>query len=166
MLPTIYAGSLDPKRPDPQHALPPIHLLLFKDVQNAAEVKQQIIKSATAGDDDVPECVMLNAASILDLFQIQVACTKALLAQHQSSMKTKTLYSEILFNLSPNNNISESLKWFGLGSGVKAVLVGFVGKEPPPEDAVRRVKDLIKGDLVPLETLPSLRDMKLIKKVG
>ena len=43
---------------------------------------------------------------VLDVCQIQLSCARALLAQKQNTMKTRSLYSEILFNMSPSANVS------------------------------------------------------------
>ncbi|KAJ3047142.1 hypothetical protein HK097_000203 [Rhizophlyctis rosea] len=139
---------------------PPIHLSLFRNVTNTSEIRKRII----SGDKTVPECALINAATILEVFQIQMACTKALLLQQQNAMRTRSLYSEILFNLSPSSNINDSLKQFGVSDSSTSLLVVMLGPEPSNE-VKSRVSSLIAGEQVGLEVLPTLTDLPLVSKI-
>lgn len=115
--------------------------VLFKDVKNAAELRQ----SAVAGKINAAlikpamvrflltaslsqtlsvrsispyrmmsnQSIKLFIASLLILlfqvvssFQVLVAANKAVHLQKTGKMKTRSLYSEIIFSLSPTNNVS------------------------------------------------------------
>ncbi|KAK5896018.1 hypothetical protein CgunFtcFv8_009663 [Champsocephalus gunnari] len=79
-------------------------------------------------------------------------------------MKTRSLYSEIIFNLSPTNNISEAFKRFGCSDGDDSVLVVFIHNE----DESQLLADLtarVSGRQVPVEEVSSLTDHAKVKKL-
>ena len=43
---------------------------------------------------------------VLDMFQVVVACSKAIRSQSSGKLTTKNVYSEIIYNLSPNKKVS------------------------------------------------------------
>ncbi|KAG9335888.1 hypothetical protein JZ751_003545 [Albula glossodonta] len=131
--------------------------LLFKDVKNAAELR----KSAMAGE--IPGA-LINPSMVVDPFQVLVATNKALHLQKAGKMKTRTLYSEIIFNLSPTNNISEAFKRFGISDSDEAVQVVLVHTEEErtnTDDILSRVD----GQQIPVDRVSSLSDTAKIKKL-
>lgn len=54
--------------------------------------------------------VLISRRLIVDPFQIVIAVNNAYLSSENSCMKTKSLATEILFNLSSSKNITQSLK--------------------------------------------------------
>ncbi|KAJ3162071.1 hypothetical protein HDU86_005769 [Geranomyces michiganensis] len=137
-----------------------MYVLPFTNIQNAAEVKQLLM----AGDDRVPQMALVDASNILDIFQLQLACTKALLSQKDNTMTTRTLYAEILFNLCPTNKISEAFRKFGIADTSRAVHAIMVGAEPPSKETQHLLTTLIKGTPAGVESVPDLADAKAINK--
>ncbi|RKO90411.1 kinase binding protein CGI-121-domain-containing protein, partial [Blyttiomyces helicus] len=142
-----------------------IHLCLFTNVRNAAELKRKIMSA----DPSMPASVMINPAPvrnlrflILDAFQIQLACAKALQMQQQGAMRTRSIYSEILFNLSPSSNINDAIKQFGIADSHQSILVVFVGGNTKENED--RLKAIIEGDPAPLDGLSQLTDVALLNK--
>lgn len=135
-----------------------VTLLLFRDVKNAAELRQNAMAGEISG-------ALLNATMVVSPFQVLVAANKAINLQQSRKMKTRSLFSEIIFNLSPTNNISEAFKRFGISDGDDSVLVVLVHKD---EDGAQLVSDItatVDGRQVPVEDLSSLTDLEKIKKL-
>ncbi|KAJ3058879.1 hypothetical protein HDU98_005059 [Podochytrium sp. JEL0797] len=139
-----------------------VFALLFESVKNAKDIKSKVI----AGSPDMPQCVMVNPAMILDAFQLQTACVRAYMNQSQNAMKTKTILSEILFSLSPTLNISESMKRFGLSDSSTSIFVLFPSSVNTHENdqMVDKIVNAIDGECVPIESFSRLADLKAIKK--
>ena len=131
-------------------------MALFTEVTNAAELRARVMEGALAG-------ALLQPRLILETFQVLVAANKAVHGVTHGSMKTKTVHSEIIFNLSPSNNISESFKKFGISDESKEVLIAVVnGKDA---SSLREACKHVKGKQVHLDSLTDLADLSLVKTV-
>ncbi|KAI1799024.1 CGI-121-domain-containing protein [Daldinia bambusicola] len=82
---------------------------LFKDVTNAEFLQQQLLSRNAEY-----EYAFIDASSIISRLQVLAAVYKAITIHMSGSMKTPNIHSEIVCSLSPNNNISEAYRRFGI----------------------------------------------------
>ncbi|KAI1479080.1 CGI-121-domain-containing protein [Daldinia eschscholtzii] len=82
---------------------------LFKDVSNADFLQQQLL-----GRNSEYEYAFIDASSVISRIQVLAAVYKAITIHMSGSMKTPNIHSEIVCSLSPNNNISEAYRRFGI----------------------------------------------------
>ncbi|XP_059182294.1 EKC/KEOPS complex subunit TPRKB [Centropristis striata] len=131
--------------------------MLFKEVKNAAELRQCAVEGKI-------NAALINPTMLVDPFQVLVAANKAVHLQTTGKMKTRSLYSEIIFNLSPTNNISEAFKRFGISDGDDSVLVVLVHSEDEPQ-LLSDITARVSGRKVPAGDLSSLTDAAKVKKL-
>lgn len=94
-----------------------ISLRLFENVTNAGFILERL-KSA----DKAYDYCFLDCRHLIGIEQVLCATTRALRDARDGEMRTKTLYSEIVYSLSPNQNITEALKEFGVADNSTALL--------------------------------------------
>ncbi|XP_046556826.1 EKC/KEOPS complex subunit TPRKB-like [Haliotis rubra] len=142
-----------------KHALYPdatITMALFRDVTNAAELRQHVMKGEF-------EASLLKPAMIVDPFQVLVAANKAVHLQRSGKMMTRNVHTEILFSLSPSKNISDSFKKFGLGDSDTSALVVIINDNNG--STLTAVTDKVQGRLVDVTEVKELTDSNIVNKV-
>ncbi|CAE6464780.1 unnamed protein product [Rhizoctonia solani] len=148
-----------------------VHIALFTNVQNASELRSRLIKASTMEGEEGEEereavnFAFVDAAPITSLLHLQTAIQQATLASTDGTLRTKTVHSEILWALNNSNNISESIKRFGISDSSKSV---FVVRVTSPELSVENIlgsmKAAIQGEEVPIEALSEITDWPLVCK--
>lgn len=131
--------------------------LLFKDVKNATELRKMAVNGEIKG-------ALINPSMVVDAFQILVATNKAVHLHKIRKMKTRSLYSEIIFNLSPTNNISEAFKRFGISDSDTAVHIVLVHNK----EETLNIDDIISkvdGQQIDVGQVSEMTDTAKIKKL-
>lgn len=128
-------------------------LKLITNICNTEEIRTNLKNGAL-------NCCVLTPELIYDPFQVVVAANKAVTAE---KLTTKSLHSEILYNLSYSKNITQSFQKFGLAENGRNALVAVVVQNGDIE-AAERTMEGVKGDVADLTELRSLCDIAAVKK--
>ncbi|RUS17060.1 kinase binding protein CGI-121-domain-containing protein [Endogone sp. FLAS-F59071] len=135
----------------------PIHIALYTGITNARELRERLLAADTS-----LSFAFVDAKVVIDKFQLLVAANKAVHDEHHGHLTTHNVHSEIVYNMSPTTNISESLRRFGISDTTTAIVIAKVGGEA---DEVRtRLVDLIKGNETPLQQVEDHTDLKTVRK--
>ncbi|GMK59890.1 hypothetical protein CspeluHIS016_0901070 [Cutaneotrichosporon spelunceum] len=149
-----------------------LQIAYFEDVTNAAAIKHRLVEAANTpgAAGEVARAAVDFAFIDADLLVSRAHLITALFAALLTSLpsvsgatlaappvpKTRThnLHSEVLCALSPNNNISEAIRRFGVGKGTRRLIVAkYGGGEIGPEQVWRMIEDVVSGRLERLDRL-------------
>ncbi|KAH0252330.1 CGI-121-domain-containing protein, partial [Aureobasidium melanogenum] len=139
--------------------LPQHHLCvgLFKDVKNAAFLRQQLL----AGNADF-EYAFLDASVFL------AASFRGINDFASNRMKSHNVHSEIVFSFSPNNNIAESFRRFGISDTTQNVLaIKVLSPETTAESVSQHLLQIIEGEPVDVSdaNFAELADQARLRKI-
>ncbi|KAI0169987.1 hypothetical protein GGR52DRAFT_581181 [Hypoxylon sp. FL1284] len=125
-----------------------VHVGVFKDVANSEFLHQQLL-----GRNADFEYAFIDASSVTSRVQVLAAIYKAITIQLSGAMKTPNIHSEIVCSLSPNNNISEAYRRFGITPSSKHLIIAKVLITPPstltPSTVNHHLVTNVKGTPVP-----------------
>lgn len=132
---------------------------LFTSIDNSVleKVKEQLI----SGNQDYDFC-FLNTQHIISLEHLYNAIHKALLNYEFGSMKAKSLNTEIIFSMSPINNIMDALKRFGVDETCPNVIAV---KLVPSNDSDEKTLEEINNHLLSILSCENLQNPNLDDKV-
>ena len=92
-----------------------------KSVENAKEVRKLLMSGG------LPDTLLVKSSLTPSPLVVAVAANKADLARKRGNMKTRSVQTETLYNLSSSKNITESLKNFGGGDSDQSFVVAGFG---------------------------------------
>ncbi|OJJ72807.1 hypothetical protein ASPBRDRAFT_176327 [Aspergillus brasiliensis CBS 101740] len=155
LLDTIHLSHLPPSMP--------VHVALYRDVQNAPYLRQQLM-SANAEF----EYAFIDASTVLSRTHLLSAVFRAVNDYMNGRLKSRNVHSEIVFSLSPATNIAESFRKFGITDSTKDLLVVKVSVTPEitHDSVAAHLGQHVEGTPVPFddETLSKISDIAKIKK--
>ncbi|KAI0693469.1 kinase binding protein CGI-121-domain-containing protein [Cytidiella melzeri] len=149
-----------------------VHIALFSNVKNAAQLRTRLIQAATMqgpeGDveREAVNFAFIDARLICSVQHLRTAIYHALLASAQGALRTKSVHSEIIWTLNPTNNarpfITEALRRYGVSSTSQSLFVVRVCGQV--QDFADQLSATVDGTPVPLTHLQDITDWETIKK--
>ncbi|ELR05343.1 hypothetical protein VC83_06536 [Pseudogymnoascus destructans] len=150
--------------------LPPghdVHIALFHSITNAAFLHAQLLASNTDF-----EYALVDAGVIVSKVQILAAAFRAINDNLEGRLRTRNVHSEMVFCLSPNNNIAESFRRFGV-SPTTTSLIAIKTTTPSspssltPASIQAHLASAVEGKQVPFsdEELGMVTDWARVRKV-
>lgn len=137
---------------------------------NTEKLKQ--VKEHLVAADKAYDFCFLNTNLILSQELLLNSIHKSILNKEFGSMKAKTLNTEIIFNLSPTNKITDAFRSFGVEEGCPNVIVVHVTTGNEDFETVNQhIEELLSSDSKPEnvkiedETLASFVDVSKFKKL-
>jgi len=147
-----------------------IYAGLFSQVTNAAFLRQQLLD----GNSDF-EYALIDASTVLSTKQVLGAVFRAINDQRQHRLRSRNVHSEIVFALSPTNNISDSFRKFGVGDVTTTLIAikvipasGTKEEQSQRAQAVRdHLEEVVKGQAMPFtdENLQESVDLGKVRKL-
>ncbi|KAI9484251.1 MAG: kinase binding protein CGI-121-domain-containing protein [Benjaminiella poitrasii] len=139
------------------HPTKQVHIALFQNVKNASELRQRFIDQ-----DTTLTCSLINANLVVNEFHILLATNRAVSDEANGARKTHNIHSEILYNFGIMNNIGKIFRTFGISDDTSNIIAVRVGDSK--EKAETFMRENIQGDLVPLDNLTHITNLKEVEK--
>ncbi|KAH0294520.1 CGI-121-domain-containing protein [Aureobasidium namibiae CBS 147.97] len=141
----------------------PLCVGLYKNVKNASFLRQQLL----AGNADF-EYAFLDASVVVSRMQFLAASFRGINDFASDRMKSHNVHSEIVFSFSPNNNIAESFRRFGISDTTQHVLaIKVLSSGITAESVSQHLQQNIEGDQVDVSdtNFAELVDQARLRKI-
>ncbi|KAG8934369.1 hypothetical protein FRC02_010114 [Tulasnella sp. 418] len=159
--------------------LSPVYIGLLHNVKNASTLRSRIVRAATMqgpegeAEREAINFAFIDARLITSLLHLLTAIQTAAVAASHSALKTRTVHSEILWALNYSNNITESIRRFGVSDESASLIIVRVGVNPEsPEGApaisaaemTQIAERCVDGQWGSLNNIQEGTDWSLVKK--
>ncbi|CAK5103770.1 unnamed protein product [Meloidogyne enterolobii] len=128
----------------------------FTNVENASELREFVRK----GEIDA---ALIRAELLLEPFVLLAAANRAVHQAAHNRMITRSLSAELIYSLSPNRNISDSLNTFGIAENSQSLVVAIF--DDVKGKKMISIAKRIKGTPVSFELLREISDLGSIKQI-
>ncbi|KAH6669575.1 kinase binding protein CGI-121-domain-containing protein, partial [Halenospora varia] len=142
-----------------------IHLALYRNIKNASFLQQQLLAGNTSF-----EYALIDASVIVSRTHALAAAYRAINDLISGRLRSRNVHSEIVFSLSPNNNIAESFRRFGITPTTTHLLIIKVSTPASPftfSDFESHLSAEFEGDPTPFtdDEIEKISDIPRIKKI-
>lgn len=129
---------------------------LYEDISNMKEIKDQVMKGSL-------KAAVVNPVLIYHIDQLIFAAHKCIYSHNNVQLKTKSIYTELLYDLFPTRSIRDALKNFGTQDDATAAI--FVVFRSENQKLKNGLESQVVGNLVSLDRIAELRDVAAIRKL-
>ncbi|KAG9233543.1 kinase binding protein CGI-121-domain-containing protein [Amylocarpus encephaloides] len=141
-----------------------VHIALYRDVKNAAFLHDQLL----AGNASF-EYALIDASVIVSKIHALAAAYRAVNDMLSDRLRSRNVHSEIVFSLSPNNNIAESFRRFGITPSTTSLLLIKITTDPSlsASDIASHLTTSIEGEALPFtdESIENVTDLARVRKI-
>lgn len=142
-----------------------VHLALFHEVKNAEFLQRQLLEGNTEF-----EYAFLDAGMIISKTHLLASIFRAINDSLNARLRSRNVHSETVFCLSPNNNIAQSFKTFGIqpsSTSVIAVKIAVPESSHNAESVQQHLAQHVEGKQVSTELIGRDEEVDLarVKKV-
>ncbi|KAJ5094176.1 hypothetical protein N7456_010037 [Penicillium angulare] len=141
----------------------PVHVALYRNVENSAFLRQQLL-----GGNAQFEYALVDASMVLSRDHALTAIFRAVNDYLNNRLKSRNVHSEIVFSFSSANNIADSFRKFGIADSTKDLLVVKVSVTPEitHDSVAAHLESSIEGTPVPFDNqaISEISDITKIKK--
>lgn len=141
-----------------------VYAAYYSELENAGYLRDQLL----AGNTDF-EYAFIDASMVVSSRQVLAATFRAMNDYLNDRLKSRNIHSEIVFALSPNNNIGEAFRRFGIGEATNDLIVLKVATTPDVnlESVQSHLTASIKGHEHPFDEIDqsNVADIARIRKV-
>ncbi|KAJ1974520.1 hypothetical protein H4R35_003570 [Dimargaris xerosporica] len=103
-----------------------------------------------------------DVSNVLDPFQLLTAAHRAVQAAEHDQLRTRSIYSEIIYCLSPEVHIAEAYARYGLNPSTRHVVAVGVGTSSTKFD--QEAQATVKGTQVPMSELGKFTNVALVRQ--
>ncbi|KAH3675314.1 hypothetical protein OGATHE_001654 [Ogataea polymorpha] len=146
----------------PQFPQNPVFAAYFINVSNQKHIRDRLLAA-----DPAYNYAFVNGDYLLTLEQVLSAVYKTLLDDSFDRKKSKSVNTEIIYNLSPLKNILECLKTFGITDSPQLLVIKILNKDDDPETIYSQLQQLVEGTPTQLsdQTLQTYADAARVRKL-
>lgn len=133
---------------------------LFSQVKNAAALRKRVISGDLLG-------ALVSPRIVAGKLHLQVAAVKAATDASRGQMKTKTIHTELLYNLFPGKSISKALQVCATADGDAWVIAAVLERAELQEGGGPKESlfDAVEGELVDFSDLARASDSQTIREL-
>ncbi|KAI6250746.1 hypothetical protein HI914_00061 [Erysiphe necator] len=126
-----------------EHTLPShsVHVSLFCNIKNASFLLEQL----RLGNVHY-EYAFIDAQVILSSVHLFSACFRAISCQITNKLKTRNIHSEVVFSLSPRNNIATAFLNFGITAKTNDLIVVKISDLTQHDSIKDHLSNIIEGE--------------------
>ncbi|RKF55189.1 EKC/KEOPS complex subunit cgi121 [Erysiphe neolycopersici] len=155
----MFLKTITLEHTPPSHS---VHISLFRNIKNATFLLEQL----RSGNVEY-EYALLDARVILSSVHLLSACFRAIHCNINNRLRTRNIHSEVVYALSPRNNITTAFVNFGITDQTRDLIIVKVGDLTLHDSIKDHLSKIIEGDAETFsdDTLANITDWTRVHKL-